>query len=74
MLPRIGHRGQTAGGLVDLCALLGQGKEKAREILEELHTESEIVEGMIQDEMRKRFGQGVEWEVMKGFHAIPSMQ
>ncbi|KAG8871432.1 hypothetical protein FRB97_008703 [Tulasnella sp. 331] len=28
---------------------------------------------MIRDEMRSTYGEGVEWEVMKGFHAVPSM-
>jgi len=75
VLPRIDYKdpARTPFALYDLRALLSLGKEEARVILEELEVESKAVEEMIRDEMRKSYGEGVEWQVMKGFHAIQSM-
>ncbi|KAG8995996.1 hypothetical protein FRB95_011632 [Tulasnella sp. JGI-2019a] len=69
--PKVAHR--TTSALHDLRSLLMLGPEKAKVVLKELEEASVAVEEMIRDEMHGDHGEGVEWEVMKGFHAVPSM-
>lgn len=76
ILPRIDPKvpSRTTGALHDLKSLLRLGKAEASKVLKDLEVESLVVEGMIKDEMQRTYGEGVEWQVMKGFHAVQSMK
>ena len=71
VLPRITPE-LTAFDLASLRTLLKADKAKAKEVLTGLHEDAQIVKGMIQDEMMKRYG--FKWGVWMGFHAVPSME
>ncbi|KAG8941343.1 hypothetical protein FRC04_004589 [Tulasnella sp. 424] len=75
ILPRVRpEAGLTTSVLHDLKSLLAwKEKEKALELLKELEKESKEVQKMVRDEMQKRHGDGCEWKVFTGFHAVPSM-
>lgn len=76
VLPRVRpDAGLTTTVLHDLKSLLAwKEKEKALEVLKDLERESKEIQEMVRDEMHKRFGEGCEWKVFTGFHAVPSMQ
>ncbi|KAG9042628.1 hypothetical protein FS837_010612 [Tulasnella sp. UAMH 9824] len=75
VLPRVRpDAGLTTTVLHDLKSLLAwKEKEKALEVLKDLEKESKEIQEMVRDEMHKRFGEGCEWKVFAGFHAVPSM-
>jgi aprataxin len=58
--------------LVSLKTLLKSDRERAKEVLLALKKDAKEVEGMIQEEMEKRFG--FRWAIWMGFHAAPSVE
>jgi len=58
--------------LTSLRTLLKSDKAKVKEVLSGLNEDAQIVRGLIQDEMIKRYG--FKWGIWMGFHAVPSME
>lgn len=58
----------TEQNAVNLRALLRWDKDRARECLEGLAKDAEVVKDAIKQEMIKRFG--FEWPIFMGFHAV----
>jgi aprataxin len=71
VLPRITPP-LTVFDLSSLRTLLKTDKTKAREVLTRLNEDAKGVKGMIEEEMKKRYG--FQWGVWMGFHAVPSME
>jgi len=71
VLPRITPP-LTVFDLSSLRTLLNTDKAKAREVLTRLNEDAKGVKGMIEEEMKKRYG--FQWGVWMGFHAVPSME
>lgn len=71
ILPRITPQ-HTVFDLASLRALLKTDKAKVRDVLTALNEDAQMVKGMIQDEMIKRYG--FKWGVWMGFHSVPSME
>ncbi|KAA1469527.1 HIT-like protein, partial [Dentipellis sp. KUC8613] len=77
VLPRPAHyqpRGLSVFDLASLRALLRktENRERGREVLLDLRAEGARLRGVIEEEMRKRYG--FVWGVWMGFHAVPSME
>jgi aprataxin len=62
----------TVFDLTSLRTLLKADKTKAKEVLTRLHEDAQSAKGMIEQEMKKRYG--FQWDVWIGFHAVPSME
>ena len=74
VLPRLSHggAGSSSSSLTDLRALLRSREGQAHETLRALADEAERLRGVIEEEMRARYG--FVWDVWVGFHAVPSME
>ncbi|KAH8980925.1 HIT-like domain-containing protein [Lactarius hatsudake] len=73
VLPRLSDDGErpSPSDLTDLRTLLRQ-RAFAEETLRVLAEEAARLRGVIEEEMRARYG--FAWEVWAGFHAVPSME
>ncbi|KAH9079620.1 hypothetical protein EDB83DRAFT_2514134 [Lactarius deliciosus] len=73
VLPRLSDDGERSSpsDLTDLRTLLRQ-RAFAEETLHVLADEAARLRGVIEEEMRARYG--FAWEVWAGFHAVPSME
>jgi hypothetical protein len=81
VLPRTTSSSDTArsSDLTDLRTLLrrrassdAKTRTRAEETLRALADEAERMRGVVQEEMRTRYG--FVWEIWTGFHAVPSME
>jgi hypothetical protein len=81
VLPRITSSSDSArsSDLTDLRTLLrrrassdAKTRTRAEETLRALADEAERMRGVVQEEMRTRYG--FVWEIWTGFHAVPSME
>jgi aprataxin len=46
--------------------------DEAKEVLECIKRDAEVVKGMVEQEMQNRFG--AKWKIWVGFHSVPSME
>lgn len=79
VLPRLSHSSAPSSSssdadLTDLRALLRRHRRdaQAHETLRALADEAERMRGVVEEEMRARYG--FVWDVWVGFHAVPSME
>lgn len=68
LLPRITSSSLPEHALANLRNLLMQEKETAQRVVKAMAADAKIVNNLIRDEMRNRFG--FEWPIFMGFHAI----
>lgn len=62
----------VAKDLRNLNTLLTKGnKAEAKTLIEGLKRDAELVKGMVEKEMLKKYG--YKWDVWMGFHAVPSL-
>jgi aprataxin len=61
----------TASRTTNLSTLLQWDKQGALDCLQYLRHDAESAKSMIEDEMMKKYG--FKWDVLIGFHAVPSM-
>ncbi|KAG8733910.1 hypothetical protein FRC12_018701 [Ceratobasidium sp. 428] len=70
VLPKLNTK-LTESITTNLTTLLKWDKAGALECLQQMSNDAENAKSMIQDEMMKKHG--FKWDVLVGFHAVPSM-
>ncbi|KAG9127505.1 hypothetical protein FRC07_012914 [Ceratobasidium sp. 392] len=70
VLPKLNSK-LTASTTTNLVTLLKWDKAGALECLQQMRSDAENAKSMIEDEMVKKHG--FKWDVLVGFHAVPSM-